>query len=112
MVLEKIAHQKGQPMTSIALAYVMHKAPYVFPIIGGRKISHLRSNVAALSITLSNDEMDEIDEAYGFQVGFPHNVISGVKLPKGPGDNLQTQIRGSFDFVPAAQPIPPYKSVL
>lgn len=96
-------------MTSIALAYIMHKVPYVFPIVGGRKVNHLRSNVAALAIALSDVELDEIDMAYNFQAGFPHNVISGDKLSKGPEDVLLTQIRGSFDFVEAHRPILPDK---
>ena len=34
--LEKIADRKSTAITSVALAYVMHKAPYVFPIVGGK----------------------------------------------------------------------------
>ncbi|EQL02684.1 Aldo/keto reductase [Ophiocordyceps sinensis CO18] len=37
-VLEALAKRKKTAITSIALAYVMHKAPHVFPIVGGRKI--------------------------------------------------------------------------
>lgn len=44
-VLEKVAKRKGTVMTSVALAYVMHKSPYVFPICGGRKIEHLKGNI-------------------------------------------------------------------
>lgn len=44
-VLEKVAKRKGTVMTSVALAYVMHKSPYVFPICGGRKIEHLKENI-------------------------------------------------------------------
>lgn len=40
-VLESIANKKNTQITSVALAYVMNKTPYVFPIIGGRKIEHL-----------------------------------------------------------------------
>ncbi|KAF9367417.1 hypothetical protein BGX21_007432, partial [Mortierella sp. AD011] len=32
-ILEKLANTKGTQITSIALAYVMHKTPYVFPIV-------------------------------------------------------------------------------
>lgn len=31
------------------LAYVMHKTPNVFPIVGGRRIEHLKGNIEALS---------------------------------------------------------------
>jgi hypothetical protein len=105
IVLEKIAKSRDTLLTSVALAYIMHKAPYVFPIVGGRKISHLKGNIEALNLTLSDDEINEIEEAYAFDVGFPLNLISGSKPPRGPEDNLQTEIRGKFDFVQGLQPI-------
>jgi len=74
-VLEKIANAKSTLITSVAMAYVMHKSPNVFPIVGGRKIEHLKGNIEALSLKLSREEIDEIDEASNFQPGFPHNFI-------------------------------------
>lgn len=32
-------------LPTVALAYVMHKAPYVFAVVGGRKIEHLKANI-------------------------------------------------------------------
>ena len=49
-VLEKIAKKKGTLITSVALAYVMHKAPYAFPTCGGRKVDHLKGNIEALGL--------------------------------------------------------------
>lgn len=109
LVLESIAKERNQPMTSIALAYIIHKAPYIFPIVGGRKVSYLRSNVAALKIALSKDEINKIDVAYNFQAGFPHNIVSGSKLSNGPKDLVLTEIRGPFDFVEGLKPISPSK---
>lgn len=76
-VLENIAKRKGgdTQITSVALAYVMHKVPYVFPIIGGRKIDHLKGNIDALSVDLSDEEIDEIEAAEPFDVGFPMNFL-------------------------------------
>ena len=71
-VLERIAKKKGTVMTSVALAYVMHQSPYrVFPIVGGRKVEHLKGNIEALSLKLSVEEMEEIEGAYDFEFGFP-----------------------------------------
>lgn len=98
-VLEKIAKSRGTHLTSIAFAYIMHKAPYVFPIVGGRKVSHLKGHIEALNVTLSDDETEEIEQAYAFDVGFPLNLICGPKPPRGPEDNLQTSARGKYDFV-------------
>ncbi|KAF8529592.1 hypothetical protein BU17DRAFT_36660, partial [Hysterangium stoloniferum] len=38
-------------ITVVAIAYVIHKAPYVFPIVSGRKIEHLQANIEALDLT-------------------------------------------------------------
>jgi diketogulonate reductase-like aldo/keto reductase len=107
LVLHRIAQTRQVPLTSIALAYIMHKTPYVFPILGGRKVSHLKANISALRIALSDAEMEEIEGAYDFDIGFPHNLMSGPKPPKSPGDNLLTQIRGQFDFVEGPRTIKP-----
>jgi aryl-alcohol dehydrogenase-like predicted oxidoreductase len=38
-VLSKVAEEHGlESVTTIALAYVMSKVPYIFPIVGGRKV--------------------------------------------------------------------------
>jgi aryl-alcohol dehydrogenase-like predicted oxidoreductase len=45
--LEKVADELGggYSVTTVALAYVLLRAPYVFPIIGGWKVSHLQVNI-------------------------------------------------------------------
>ncbi|KAG0646118.1 Norsolorinic acid reductase A, partial [Hyphodiscus hymeniophilus] len=73
--LEKIATRKRTLITSVALSYVMHKAPYVFPIVGGRTVDHLRGNIEALSLRLSEDDIKEIESAVPFDVGFPMNML-------------------------------------
>jgi aryl-alcohol dehydrogenase-like predicted oxidoreductase len=74
-VLSKLATKKETEITSIAMAYVMHKAPYVFPIVGGRKIEHLKGNIAGLAVELSNEEIDEIEDAVPFKIGFPLSML-------------------------------------
>lgn len=73
--LEAIAKKKNTLLTSVALAYVMHKAPYVFPIVGGRNIEHLKGNIDALGLELSQEELNEIDDAVPFDVGFPMKFL-------------------------------------
>jgi len=76
-VLEKISKRLDTTITSVALAYVMRKAPYVFPIVGCRRIQHLKDNIAALELVLSDEDMEEIDGAVPFEAGFPHNFLGG-----------------------------------
>lgn len=69
--LDELAKKKNTLPTSIAIAYVMHKVPYVFPVVGGRKVEHIKGNIEALSVELTAEEINEIDDAEPFDVGFP-----------------------------------------
>ncbi len=53
----------------------MQKVPYVFPIIGGRKVEHLQANIKALDISLTEEHVKKIEDAVPFTPGFPYNVI-------------------------------------
>jgi aryl-alcohol dehydrogenase-like predicted oxidoreductase len=114
--LEKIANAKGTAITSIAQAYVMHKSPYVFPIVGGRKIEHLKSNIEALGVELSDDDIDEIEAAAEFDVGFPMNMLFGYgdakpyKSGQGFSDMALVKPAGHFDMVQRAKPPKPHKN--
>ncbi|RAQ42920.1 aryl-alcohol dehydrogenase [Aspergillus flavus] len=93
--LEKVAAEHGvESVTTIALAYVLSKAPYVFPIIGGRKIEHLKDNIKALEIRLTEAQIEYLESIKPFDFGYPANYIgedpgitgkaSGVLATTGP----------------------------
>lgn len=102
-VLEKIASKKGSIITSVALAYVMHKTPYVFPIVGGRKLDHLKGNIEALSLRLTDEEIEEIEGAYPFDIGFPQTMLGGPKGVKSPGDVVLMATAGKQEHVQASK---------
>lgn len=68
-----IAEKHGVPRAQIALAWLLQKEPVTAPIIGATKMSHLEDGVAALSITLSPEEIASMEEPY-----VPHPVIGAV----------------------------------
>jgi diketogulonate reductase-like aldo/keto reductase len=108
--LGEIAEKKGTLVTSIALAYVMHKAPYVFPIVGGRKVEHLKGNIEALAVELTNEEIDEIDGAEPFDIGFPISFLweyGGQKYNTRmtPQDLGLIRANGYIETVPKVEPI-------
>lgn len=114
LALEGIANRKGTGLLNIALAYVMQKAPYVFPIVGGRKVEHLKGNIEALTVTLTEDEVAQVEQAYPFDYGFPNTFLSGSlfdgrpsSTADGPGDVWLTKSLGTFDWVSAPSPIKP-----
>ncbi|KAF5336465.1 hypothetical protein D9611_006464 [Ephemerocybe angulata] len=100
-VLEKIAGEIGaKSISSIAIAYVMHKARFVFPIIGGRKVEHLVANLEALDLSLTDEHIKEIEAAVPFDPGFPHNMIGDGTAHVG----LHKQ-SGHLEFWPLPAPI-------
>lgn len=98
--LEKIAERKKTAITSVALAYVMHKTPYVFPIVGGRKVEHLQGNIDALTLQLSDEDISEIEGAVPFDPGFPHNFLYQPPNSAGSQNVWLLDMAGTFDYVP------------
>lgn len=80
--LEQVAIEMGGAgmprvgVTTVAIAYVLAKYPWVFPIIGGRKVEHLEANIAALDVHLSRDQVRQIDAAIPFEYGEPMSMVS------------------------------------
>lgn len=111
--LENIAAAKGAGLTDVAAAYVMQKAPYVFPLIGCRKLEHVKGAVQALKVNLSDEDIEKIESANVFEPGFPHNFLSGSLfggdpiVPQGPQDVWLTNVIGTFDYVEGPKPIKP-----
>lgn len=114
--LEEISKKRNNvPLTSLALAYVMHKYPYVYPIVGGRNIKHLEGNVAALELELTDEEVKQIDDSTNFEVGFPMNFI----FEFGGNQKYRTDMNGkdvgllraaaNLDTVEYPRPIKPHK---
>ncbi|KAJ4000239.1 NADP-dependent oxidoreductase domain-containing protein [Lentinula boryana] len=80
--LEKVAKDIGaKSITAVAIAYVMQKTPHVFPIIGGRKVENLVSNLEALDISLSDEHIKELESVLPFDIGFPTDFIGDGTEP-------------------------------
>ncbi|CAI4896309.1 ADS_G0043230.mRNA.1.CDS.1 [Saccharomyces cerevisiae] len=74
--LNKIAEEHGtESVTAIAIAYVRSKEKNVFPLVGGRKIEHLKQNIEALSIKLTPEQIEYLESIVTFDVGFPKSLI-------------------------------------
>ncbi len=93
-MLDKISKARNVSLTQIALAYVMAKQPYIFPIVGIRKLEHLQDSIDALKVRLTKEEIKEIEEAYEYKVGFPHDMVG-----QHPSQNWLLQIAGQYDWV-------------
>lgn len=68
--VKEIADRRGVPQAQIALAWVLQKNPVTAPIVGATKLRHLEEAAAALSIKLTAEEVNRLEEPY-----VPHPVI-------------------------------------
>ncbi|KAI0632868.1 hypothetical protein C8Q77DRAFT_1158321 [Trametes polyzona] len=57
------------------MAYVLQKTPYMFPIVGGRKVEHPPANIEALDVALTPEHMKQIESVVRLGLGFPTNFI-------------------------------------
>ncbi len=62
--VQRIAAQRGVPMAQVALAWVLRHPVVSAPIVGATKAHHLSDAVAALELTLSDDEVTALEEHY------------------------------------------------
>ncbi len=62
--VENIASERGIPMAAVALAWVLSKPVVSAPLVGATKPHHLADAVAALSITLTDEEIRRLEEPY------------------------------------------------
>jgi len=69
----QVASNRGVPMATIALAWVLQHPQVSAPIIGATKPHHIADAVAALDIELSDDEVTMLTEAY-----MPHPVVGFI----------------------------------
>jgi 1-deoxyxylulose-5-phosphate synthase len=66
----QVAARRGVAPAIVALAWLLKKPAVTAPIVGASKSKHLDDAVAALSLTLTSEEVAELEEPY-----VPHPVL-------------------------------------
>jgi aryl-alcohol dehydrogenase-like predicted oxidoreductase len=60
--VKEIANEKGVAASQLALAWLLHQGEDIVPIPGTKRREYLEENVAAVGITLTDEELRRIDE--------------------------------------------------
>ena len=58
--LAEVARRHGATEAQITLAWLLRRSPTMLPIPGTRSLDHLKENLAALQIELSDGEFDAL----------------------------------------------------
>ncbi|TPX34510.1 hypothetical protein SmJEL517_g02845 [Synchytrium microbalum] len=92
--VDKVAKEVGATRQQICIAYVIKKETQTFPILGGRKSTHLADNIKALELVskLTDAQVAAMETASEFDIGFPHDFIGGGKVE----DNFLLKMGGKI----------------
>jgi aryl-alcohol dehydrogenase-like predicted oxidoreductase len=61
-LLTEFANDKGATPAQISLAWMLHKADFIVPIPGARKLERIEENLGAAGVELTTDEFDLLEE--------------------------------------------------
>jgi 1-deoxyxylulose-5-phosphate synthase len=70
----EVAAERGVSPAQVALAWLLHKPGVTAPIVGATKVEHVEDALAAEALSLSEDEIEQLESAY-----VPH-AVSGIEL--------------------------------
>jgi len=62
--VQRLADKRGVSMAQVALAWVLHNPVVSAPIVGATKPHHLADAVAALDLSLTDDEIAQLEQHY------------------------------------------------
>jgi aryl-alcohol dehydrogenase-like predicted oxidoreductase len=63
--LAEIAANHDATHSQVKLAWLLHRSPAILPIPGTRSIGHLRENLGALEVELTDDEFEVLGSGAG-----------------------------------------------
>jgi len=78
--VKAVAKKKGATAAQIALAWVLQKGDDIVPIPGTKRRKYLEENVAAVGVTLTPEEMQQLDSIGRDQVSGPRYGEELMKL--------------------------------
>ena len=85
--VSKIAKEIGCSAARVALNWVRQQniiAPgwknKIIPIIGARKESQIKDNLACLEFELTSEQMQRLNEVSKIELGFPHDLLNSERF--------------------------------
>jgi len=74
--VKAIADEVGRSMAQVALTWRRYRPLSVIPIVGARKLSQLKDNLASADVSFSAKQLKTLDEASRIELGFPHEFYT------------------------------------
>ncbi|HXO24510.1 MAG TPA: aldo/keto reductase, partial [Streptosporangiaceae bacterium] len=68
--LAEVAAEQGAPSAQVALAWLLSRPAVTAPIVGATRLGHIADALAAVQLTLTEEEVRRLEEPY-----LPHPVL-------------------------------------
>ena len=87
--VSKIAKKIGRSAAQVALNWIRQQnitslawknKNKIIPIIGARKESQIKDNLACLEFELTSEQMKRLNEVSPIELGFPHDFLNSERL--------------------------------
>ena len=86
-VLARVGERRAATPGQVALAWLLHKKPFIVPIPGTSKIEHMKENTAAINVKLADADIQELESEFR---------RLGVTGKNAPADFLSSHDIGSY----------------
>ena len=78
----QVAEQIGCSASQVALAWVRQQPGVIIPILGARTTDQMWDNMGCLNVHLSPDQLERLNEASDFELGFPYDFLKQEMMNK------------------------------
>ncbi len=80
-VVNRIAQEIGRTPAQVAIAWTLHQPGVTSTILGASSPEQLRENLQSLTVELSSEQLQELDQVSKIELGFPHDFLAQVRQP-------------------------------
>ena len=71
-----VAGEFGRSPAQVALAWLRQRPQPVIPIIGARKLTQVKDNLACIDVKLASAQIDRLDAVSKIELGFPMDMLA------------------------------------
>jgi aryl-alcohol dehydrogenase-like predicted oxidoreductase len=77
--VKAVAQELQTTPSAVSLAWLLAKPNVSSVIFGARSIAQLDDNLKAVDVKLSADQVKQLDDASGFDLGYPYNFMANIQ---------------------------------
>jgi aryl-alcohol dehydrogenase-like predicted oxidoreductase len=77
--LDQVAAEVDASCAQVALAWLLHKPQVTSVIFGARTEAQVDDNVRAAELTLTDEQLQRLDEASAFELGYPYDFMGRIQ---------------------------------